>query len=99
MGGRQYQRAKAELNARGDIQACWSCGKTLYTEVTYPHPNSITLGHYTAREDGGALYDPNNYGPQCMTCNYGDGARRTNNKLGNPHRSQQQRLSTTNDNW
>lgn len=80
MGGTRYQKAKAELRSRGEVQACWSCEKTLYVDAPAGHPQAITLGHYTAREDGGSLYDPSNYGPQCTKCNSGDGARRTNAK-------------------
>jgi hypothetical protein len=72
--------AIAALKARGEVQACWRCGKHLYAEAPKGHPNSITLGHYTALEDGGHPLDPNNHGPECMKCNYGDGARRTNRK-------------------
>ena len=72
-------RALAALKERGDVQNCWSCGKELWAEAPKAHPRSITLGHYTALEDGGDLLDPNNHGPQCMKCNYGDGARRSNN--------------------
>ena len=80
MGGRTYQRAKAELKARGDAY-CWrGCGTYLLADAPYRHPQHMTLGHYTAREDGGPLYDPHNYGPECAPCNSSDGARRTNNK-------------------
>lgn len=78
--GRPYMRALAELKARGEEQPCWSCGKTLYAAAPKGHPQSITLGHYTALEDGGELLDPNNYAAQCPSCNYSDGARRTNRK-------------------
>lgn len=78
--GRPYVRALKALKARGQIQQCWSCGKTLYADAPKGHPNAITLGHYTALEDGGSLLDPNNHGPQCGRCNFGDGARRTNRK-------------------
>ena len=75
-------RALANLKARGDIQQCWrqgpNCARTLYAAAPKGHPNSITLGHYVALEDGGDLLDPNNHGPECMACNYGDGARRRN---------------------
>lgn len=76
--GRPYMRALANLKARGAEQNCWRCGKTLYAELPKAHPQSITLGHYIALEDGGDLLDPNNHGPECMACNYGDGARRRN---------------------
>ena len=78
--GRPYMRAVAALKARADVQECWSCGKTLYAAAEWPHPRSITLGHYIAVEDGGDLLDPDNHGPQCIKCNMGDGARRTNGK-------------------
>ncbi|MDM4761896.1 hypothetical protein QT381_02615 [Galbitalea sp. SE-J8] len=76
----QYRKALAELRARGAVQQCWSCPKVLYVELKWPHPHSITLGHYTAVEDGGDPYDPNNFGPQCIACNLSDGADRTNSK-------------------
>jgi hypothetical protein len=77
-GGKRYMAAIAALKGRGQIQECWRCGKTLYADVPKNHPNSITLGHYTALEDGGDLLDPHNHGPECMHCNYSDGARRSN---------------------
>jgi hypothetical protein len=80
-------RAVQNLKSRGDIQQCWSCGKTLYAAAPKGHPNSITLGHYVALQDGGDLLDPNNHGPQCMACNYGDGARRTNRRHKRGNRS------------
>ena len=73
-------QAIAALKARGDIQQCWRCGKELWAEAPKGHPKSITLGHYTALEDDGNVLDPANHGPECMKCNYGDGARRTNAK-------------------
>jgi len=72
--------AIAEMKARGDTQPCWSCGLELWADAPRYHPRHMTLGHYTAIEDGGALWDPDNYGAQCGPCNYGDGARRTNAK-------------------
>lgn len=86
-GGRANMKAIAELKARGDIQHCWSCGKELWADAPHHHPRHITLGHYIALEDGGALWDPENYGPQCGKCNYGDGARRTNAKRRARHRA------------
>ena len=78
--GRKYMQAIRDLKARGAEQNCWRCGKLLYADAPKGHPNSITLGHLTALEDGGALLDPGNIQPECMKCNYGDGARRTNRK-------------------
>lgn len=75
-----YRQAVKTLRARAPEQQCWSCGKWLYAELRYPHPLSITLGHFVAVEDGGDLLDPANHGPQCIACNMGDGARRTNAK-------------------
>lgn len=72
--------AIAALKARGEVQACWRCGKHLYAEAPKGHPLSITLGHLVALEDGGALLDEANIQPECGPCNYGDGARRTNRK-------------------
>lgn len=83
--GRKYMQAIAALKARGAEQNCWRCGKPLYADAPKGHPNSITLGHYTALEDGGDLLDPNNHGPECPKCNYGDGARRTNRKRSGQH--------------
>jgi hypothetical protein len=79
-GGRPYRRAVADLKARAPIQPCWRCGKTLYADAPAGHPDSITLGHLTAIEDGGDLLSPNNHSAECMKCNYGDGAKRTNRK-------------------
>jgi hypothetical protein len=92
-----YRKATAALKAQGDT-ACWSCGKALYANLKYPHPNSITLGHYTAIEDGGDLLDPNNHGPQCINCNMADGAHRTNNKR-RGLTNYQDRKSWVNDTW
>ncbi len=78
--GRKYMQAIADLKARGEVQPCWRCGKHLYAEAPKGHPLSITLGHLVALEDGGSLLDPTNIQPECMKCNYGDGARRTNRK-------------------
>jgi hypothetical protein len=73
-------QAIAALKNRGDMQNCWRCGKELWAEAPKGHPRSITLGHYTALEDGGDVLGEGNHGPECMKCNYGDGARRTNAK-------------------
>jgi hypothetical protein len=77
--------AIAELKSRGAIQRCWSqrtekCARVLYADAPRGHKHAITLGHFVAIEDGGDPFDPNNYGPECGSCNYGDGARRTNAK-------------------
>lgn len=80
----EYRRAVKALKARAPVQLCWSCGKKLYAHLRYPHPLCITLGHFTAIEDGGHPIDPSNHGPQCVSCNMGDGARRTNAKRGEP---------------
>ncbi len=81
--GRRYMQAIADLKARGQVQNCWRCGKELWADAPKGHPKAITLGHYTALEDGGDLLDPNNHGPECAPCNFGDGARRTNAKRAN----------------
>lgn len=78
--GRKYMQAIKDLKARGAEQNCWRCGKPLFADAPKGHPNSITLGHLTALEDGGSLLDPNNISAECPKCNYGDGARRTNAK-------------------
>lgn len=83
--GRPYVRALRELKARGQVQNCWRCGKELWADAPKGHPRAITLGHYTALEDGGSLLDPKNHGPECAPCNYGDGARRTNRKRAGKH--------------
>ncbi len=74
--GRPYMRALAALKARGEVQECWrqaspDCARILHASAPKGHPQSITLGHLIAIEDGAA---------ECMKCNYGDGARRTNAK-------------------
>lgn len=78
-GTRAYQRAVKALKAQGD-QPCWRCGTWLSADAHWPHPLTITLGHLTALEDGGSLLDPHNHRAECIKCNMGDGARRTNNK-------------------
>ena len=59
----------------------------------------MTLGHILALEDGGPQFDPANIAPECTKCNYSDGARRTNGRLGNPHKLRQPLTSYTNTNW
>ncbi len=59
----------------------------------------MTLGHILALEDGGPQFDPANIAPECTKCNYSDGARRTNQRLGNPHRLRQVTQSRTNPDW
>ena len=78
----QYKLALKALKAQGDAN-CWRCGKTLSADLPWPHPNSITLGHLTALEDGGHPTDPGNHAAECIACNMGDGARRTNDKRAN----------------
>lgn len=79
-GTRAYRTAVANLRAQGDAY-CWrGCGKPLYAHLSWPHPNSITLGHLIAIEDGGHPTDPNNHAAECISCNMGDGAARTNRK-------------------
>lgn len=82
-GGRANMRAIAELKSRGSVQNCYTCGRELYADLPKGDPDAITLGHFLALEDFGPgddhlLWDPDNYGPQCGHCNYGDGARRSN---------------------
>lgn len=77
---RRYRKAVADLRAQGDAY-CWrGCGTYLYADLEWPHPQSITLGHFVAIEDGGDPYDPDNHAAECIACNSGDGARRTNAK-------------------
>ena len=78
-GTRAYRQAVNNLKAEGDTQ-CWRCGKTLYAHLTWPHKQSITLGHLLALEDGGHPTDRGNHRAECITCNMGDGAKRTNAK-------------------
>lgn len=92
-----YRKATAALKAQGDTN-CWSCNKPLYAHLKWPHPNSITLGHYTAVDDGGDLLDPNNHGAQCIACNMADGANRTNSKRRGAQ-GYRGRKSWSNDTW
>jgi len=78
--GRPYRRAVAALKARGEMQACWRCGRELRASAPRGHPLAITLGHFQALDHGGDLLDPANHGPECGPCNYADGARITNRK-------------------
>lgn len=89
-------RALTELRARGEIQHCWECGKTLLASARKPHPQAITVGHYTDVDIGLTdPFDPRNYGPQCAPCNYAGGARRTNAK----RRGDTGTELTTSPNW
>jgi len=79
-GTRAYRQAVANLKAKGDAY-CWrGCGTWLYANAPYGHPQFMTLGHLVAIEDGGHATDPSNHRPECVPCNMGDGARRTNRK-------------------
>ena len=78
-------RALEALRARGEVQECWrqahpECPRILYASAPKGHPQSITLGHLIALEDGGDPLDPRNHAAECMKCNYSDGARRSNAK-------------------
>lgn len=95
-GTRAYRRAVANLKAKGDAY-CWrGCGTYLYATLEWPHPQSMTLGHIIALEDGGAPYDESNHAPECIKCNMGDGARRTNAKRSPPP---PQAVHYSNDDW
>lgn len=84
--GRPYMRALAALKARGAVQECWrqthpDCPKLLYADAPKGHPRSITLGHVVAFDVAPELFwEPSNHMPECMKCNYSDGARITNRK-------------------
>ena len=98
-GGRRWQQAKAELRSRGDAY-CWrGCGTWLLVDAPRGHPQFMTLGHIVALEDGGPQFDPANLAAECAPCNYSDGARRTNRRLGNPHKLRQVTQSQTNPDW
>lgn len=73
--------ALRNLRARGEHQTCWSCGTPLRASARKPDPHAITVGHYVDIDlQLTDPFDPANYGPQCATCNYSGGARRTNQK-------------------
>ena len=78
---RRYQQCVRNLKAQGDAY-CWrGCGTYLYADAPWPHPQCMTLGHIIAYEDDPSLfYVESNHAPECIKCNMGDGARRTNNK-------------------
>lgn len=78
----EHAAALKLLRGRGAVQHCFSCGKELLADARKPNPKAITLGHYVDIDAGLVPdpYDPSAYGPQCATCNYGGGARRTNAK-------------------
>ncbi len=81
-GGRRYQEAVRALRARGDAY-CWrGCGRFLRADISnLKTPGCMTLGHIVAREEAPDLFwDPENHAPECVPCNMGDGARRTNAK-------------------
>lgn len=104
--GRPYMRALQALKDRAPVQECWrqgpKCARILYADAPKGHPQSITLGHLIALEDGGDPLDPMNHAPECPACNYGDGARRTNAKKAAQRRGQalpQQPTSYRNPMW
>lgn len=78
---RQYRLCVQELKNRGRFQTCITAGQhpncptTLDTQIARGHRGHMTLGHIHSVEDGGAPYDPRNYGPQCEPCNYSEGGR------------------------
>lgn len=77
----RHARALVEVRSRGEVQPCWSCGKELRASARKPDPLAITVGHYVEVDLGLTdPFDPANYGPQCASCNYAGGARRTNAK-------------------
>ncbi|GAA1787968.1 hypothetical protein GCM10009748_23140 [Agromyces lapidis] len=78
---RRYQQCVRNLKAQGDAY-CWrGCGTYLYANAPWPHPQCMTLGHIIALEDDPSLfYEASNHAPECIKCNMGDGARRTNRK-------------------
>ena len=95
-GTRRYQQAVRNLKAQGDAY-CWrGCGTYLYANAPWPHPQCMTLGHLLALEDGGDPYDTANHMAECIACNMGDGARRTNDKRSGRDSN---RKSYTNDEW
>lgn len=53
------------------------------------------MGHIIALEDGGDPLDRDNTAPECITCNMGDGARRTNRKRS----GKTERKTWRNPNW
>ena len=81
--GRPWERIKARIQA--NTTNCWRCGVEL-DGITYkwPHPLSVTVGHIIALEDCKAAgidpEDESNLAGECVRCNMGDGARRTNRK-------------------
>lgn len=80
--GAIWRRVTAPI--RANATECWRCGKWLDPDLAWPHPHSVTIGHIIALEDGGAPEDPSNLAAECIQCNMGDGARRTNAKRGLP---------------
>lgn len=80
---RQYRECVRELKSRGRFQRCMTAGQhpnchvDLDATVRRGHRGHMTLGHIHLIDDGGAPYDPRNYGPQCAPCNYAEGGRRS----------------------
>lgn len=78
--------ALAALKARGAVQQCWrqkhpECPRVLYADAPKGHPQSITLGHVIPYSEAPDLFwEPSNHEPECMKCNYSDGAAITNRK-------------------
>ena len=77
-GGRPYEREKARIKEYAD--QCERCGKPISAEYTWPHPNSVTVGHIFPLDMGGDPLDPDNLRAECIACNMGEGARMSNDK-------------------
>ena len=73
---RRYVAARDGMVCRRPL--C-ECGGVQLTWTRY-QPNSFTLGHIVAHEDGGSDRNPENLRAECARGNYGDGARRTNRR-------------------
>lgn len=85
-GGKRYMAAIAALKARGEVQYCWrqkhpDCPRVLYASAPKGHRNSITLGHmYSYDEHPELFWESSLHQPECMKCNYSNGAEITNRK-------------------
>lgn len=84
---REYRLCVQEMKNRGRFQKCITAGQhprchvDLDATVRKGKRGHMTLGHYQNVEDGGAPYDPRNYGPQCAPCNYSEGGHISRQKM------------------
>ncbi|MEV6969829.1 HNH endonuclease [Hamadaea sp. NPDC051192] len=77
--GRRRRTFCAQIIARDkDIPGyiCPRCGQPIDWNLIHPHLRSASVDHITERQDGGALFDPDNAWTMHLECNSSKGAKR-----------------------